>query len=291
MAELPTYPRAVPRAQGDEPQVEVLGARHHVLTDLYYRMLRTTWPRLFGVFVALYVLVNAAFALAYLTIGGIEGARPHSYPDCFFFSVQTMATIGYGAMYPKTPLAHALVTGEALIGLLGVAMATGILFSKFARPESRVIFSEVAVITRREGLPSLLFRIANERRNHVVEATVTLYLVRNEVTAEGESVRRWHELPLSRRVSPIFALTWTVFHPIDAASMLHGETAESLATKQAELVVTMTGIDATLSSSIHARHSYVASELRFGEKFVDIFAMADGKRKIDLSRFHDTEPM
>jgi inward rectifier potassium channel len=290
MAELPTYPRAVPREPGDQSQVLVKGARQHVLSDLYYRMLRTTWPRLFLTFVALYVVVNALFAVAYLITGGIEGARPGSYPDCFFFSVQTMATIGYGAMYPKTPVAHALVTSEALIGLLGVAMATGILFSKFARPESRVIFSDVAVITRREGLPSLLFRIANERRNHVVEATVTLYLVRNEVTAEGEAVRRWHELPLSRKVSPIFALTWTVFHPIDEASKLFGETAESLAQKQAEIVVTMTGIDATLSSAIHARHSYVARELRFGEKFVDIFALADGKRAIDLTRFHETEP-
>jgi inward rectifier potassium channel len=291
MAELPTYPRAVPRERNDQPQVRVLGAKQHLLSDLYYRMLRTTWPRLFMVFVALYVVVNALFALAYLFTGGIEGARVGSYPDCFFFSVQTMATIGYGAMYPKTPVAHALVTSEALIGLLGVAMTTGILFSKFARPESRVIFSDVAVITRREGVPSLLFRIANERRNHVVEATVTLYLVRNEITAEGEQVRRWHELPLSRNVSPIFALTWTVFHPIDEGSKLFGETAESLAKKQAEVVVTMTGIDATLSSSIHARHSYVAQELRFGEKFVDIFAMSDGKRAIDLARFHETEPL
>lgn len=291
MAELPTYPRAVPREQSDQPQVHVKGAKQHLLSDLYYRMLRTSWPRLFLVFVALYVVVNALFAVAYLVTGGIEGARAGSYPDCFFFSVQTMATIGYGAMYPKTPVAHALVTSEALIGLLGVAMATGILFSKFARPESRVLFSDVAVVTRREGVPSLLFRIANERRNHVVEATVTLYLVRNEKTSEGESVRRWHELPLSRNVSPIFALTWTVFHPIDEGSKLFGETAASLAQKQAEIVVTMTGIDATLSSSIHARHSYVAHELRFGEKFVDIFSMVDGRRAIDLARFHETEPL
>lgn len=291
MAQLPSYPRAVPRETVDGPQQAlVLGLQRRPLADVYYRLIRAGWGRLLCFLVAVYVLVNALFAFAYLVTGGIEGARPGSYADAFFFSVQTMATIGYGAMYPKTPLAHGLVTAEALIGMLGVAMSTGILFSKFARPVARVRFSDVAVITRREGVPCLLFRVANERTNHVVEATMSLYLVRNETTSEGEAVRRWHALPLSRSVSPIFALTWTVFHPIEAGSMLAGETAASLHAQQAEIVAVLTGADATLSSSIHARFSYVASELRFGHKFVDIFVMRDGRRGIDLARFHQTVP-
>jgi inward rectifier potassium channel len=287
---LPTYPRAVPRDGAERPQTQVEGLRRQPLADVYYRLIRAGWARLLAFLILLYVLINALFALAYVVTGGIEGARPGSYADAFFFSVQTMATIGYGAMYPKTPLAHALVTIEALIGMLGVAMSTGILFSKFARPVARVRFSDVAVITRREGVPNLLFRVANERTNHVVEATMKLYLVRNEKTAEGESVRRWHELALSRNVSPVFALTWTVFHPIDEASMLRGATAESLAAQGAEILAVLTGLDATLASSIHARFSYVASELRFGHRFVDIFVEREGRRGIDLARLHETVP-
>jgi inward rectifier potassium channel len=286
VAELPTYPRAVPRGRADGPRVELLGLEWHPLTDLYYRLLRASWPQLFAVFVGLYLLANTAFAFAYHQLGGVVGAN--GFADDFFFSVQTMATIGYGAMYPKTKIAHVLVTAEALAGLLGIAMSTGIVFAKFARPLARLLFSDVAVVTVREGVPVFMFRVANERTNHVVEATIKLYLVRNETTREGESVRRWHELPLSRSVSPVFALSWTVFHPIGEHSMLHGETAASLAAQQAEIVATLTGIDATLATAIHARHSFVAQEIRFGERFVDVFETRASRRVIDLRRFHET---
>lgn len=278
-------------ARDGRVNVERHGWRYWHAQDWYHWLLMQSWGTLLLLMSGLYLILNLAFALAFwCDPGGVANARPHSFADAFFFSVQTLATIGYGAMYPKTPLAHGLVTAEALIGMLGVAMSTGILFSKFARPVARVRFSDVAVITRREGVPCLLFRVANERTNHVVEATMSLYLVRNETTSEGEAVRRWHALPLSRSVSPIFALTWTVFHPIEAGSMLAGETAASLHAQQAEIVAVLTGADATLSSSIHARFSYVASELRFGHKFVDIFVMRDGRRGIDLARFHQTVP-
>jgi inward rectifier potassium channel len=289
MAPRDAFPRAVPRGPHDTgPAAIAIGAPARPLSDLYYRLLRAPWSALIAFLVAAYLAVNALFALGYFLTGGIEGARAGSLEDAFFFSVQTMATIGYGAMYPKTALAHAMVTAEALLGMLGVAMATGILFAKFARPVARVTFSEVAVVSRRDGVPSLMFRVSNERKNHIVEAKMTLYLLRNERTREGETVRRWHELRLARSVSPVFALTWTVVHPIDAASPLHGATPESLEAEQAEFVAVMTGADATLSSSIHARFSYVPQEVRFGERFVDIIATEGGRRVVDMRKFHMT---
>jgi inward rectifier potassium channel len=286
------FPRAVPRGSHDAgPSAIAIGAAAHPLSDLYYRLLRAPWPALVAFLVVAYLAVNALFALGYLVAGGVEGARSGSLEDAFFFSVQTMATIGYGAMYPKTPLAHAMVTAEALLGMLGVAMATGILFSKFARPVARVAFSDVAVISPRDGVTSFMLRVANERRNHIVEAKMAVYVVRNERTEEGETVRRWHELPLVRSVSPVFALTWTVVHPIDAASPLAGATPESLADVQAEIVAVLTGADATLSSAIHARCSYVPTEVRFGERFVDILTTEGGRRVIDMRKFHETAPI
>ena len=282
--------RIVQRDGRDRIDAVVLGVRRRVLSDTYYNMLGAPWWRLVLVFAALYLVVNALFASVYLVSDGIEGAAPGSFADAFYFSVQTMATIGYGAMHPRNHLANALVTAQALLGLLGVALATGVLFAKFARPIAQLRFSDLAVIARRDGVDSLMFRVGNERRNHVVEASMKVSIVRNETTVEGETVRRWYELPLFRSTSPIFALTWTAVHPITADSPLAGATPESLAAQRAEIVVTLVGLDATLSATIHARHSYTADEVVFGGRFVDILMIgADGRRVIDFRRFHEIE--
>src|SRR5208337_4984173 len=155
-------------------------------------------------------LANAAFALVYV-LGGdsIENARPGSFTDAFFFSVQTMATIGFGKMVPRTGLANVLVTLESLVGLLGLAIATGLVFAKFSRPTARVLFSRVAVISPWDGVRSLMFRMANERDNRIIEAQVHVVLMRNEATAENVLVRRVHDLALLRHNNPSFALSWT----------------------------------------------------------------------------------
>ncbi len=269
----------------------VRGIERRLSTDIYYVLLAASWRYLFLAIVAVYLLLNALFAVVYLIFGGIEGARPGNFGDAFYFSVQTMATIGYGVMHPTSQLANVLVTLEALIGLLGVAMATGVLFAKFARPEAKVVFSDVAVIAPREGVRSLMFRIANHRTNHVVEAGLSLYVVRNEVTSEGERVRRWHELKLERARSPVFALTWTAIHRIDEDSPIFGKTTELLRESGSEVVVIFVGLDATLAATIHARHSYVAEEIVFGARLADILVQdEDGTRALDLARFHDTLP-
>jgi len=261
--------------------------------DLYHAVLTLSWPRFFASVVVGYLGVNLVFALLYLAGGDvIANARPGSFWDAYMFSVQTLATIGYGAMAPKTPYADVLVAIEAFTGLFGVAVATSLMFTRFARPSARILFSRVAVIAVRDAVPSLVFRIANERGNQVVEAQVRLILARNEVTAEGERVRRFHDLPLTRTFSPVFALSWTVVHAIDAASPLFGATPESLAREGAELMVLVTGLDDTFQAAIHGRFSYVASEIAWDQRFSDVISVAsDGRRVIDYTRFHDLEPL
>jgi inward rectifier potassium channel len=270
-----------------------VGRRRRPLSDLYHSLLNATWGRLALLVAALYLGLNGLFGLAYWADrGGVENMRPGSYGDAFFFSVQTMATIGYGKMAPVSLFAHVVVTFEALLGLLTVAISTGLVFAKFSRPTARVLFSHVAVVAPRDGVPALMFRLANERGNQVVEANVRVTLARNERTSEGERVRRFHDLPLLRHSNPIFALTWTVISPITDRSPLHGMTPASLAEAQAEVIASLIGIDETSSQTVHARWSYVAREILWDMRFVDILSeRPDGKRQVDYRVFHDVEPL
>jgi inward rectifier potassium channel len=281
------------RPQFDPTNVVRLGLKRGPFSDLYHFLLKTTWLRLVALFVALYVILNALFALAYMAQpGAIENARPGSFFDAFFFSVQTMATIGYGKMTPVSAFANVLVSIEALFGLLGFAMATGLIFAKFSRPTSRVLFSRVAVIAPRDGVPSLFFRMGNERANLVVEAQLGVTLLRNEVTAEGERIRRIYDLKLQRARSPVFTLSWTAIHPITPDSPLHGQTAESLAKVEALIVASFRGLDDTFSQDVHARHTYAFDQIVWGGRFADIIGLDDdGRRVIDYARFHDVLPI
>jgi len=288
----PSRPSSVTRSFGTGREVVAIGLVASPLGDLYHWLLTSRWRRFFGLVLVIYLLANTAFALGYLALGdAIDNARPGSFADAFFFSVQTMATIGYGKMAPRTTGANLLMTLEALIGLLGLALVTGVVFAKFARPTARVLFSKVAVVTPFDGVPSLLFRMANSRGSQIAEASVHLVLMRAEVTPEGEPIRRAHELRLTRSRSAFFALTWTVVHPITTESPLHGETAASLAAKDPDLIVTMTGFDDSLSQTVHARHAYGPGEVRWNHRFVDVLGtMPDGRRVLDFRNFHETVP-
>ena len=259
--------------------------------DLYYQLLAASWPRLLGLLASAFMSVNALFALAYFfSPGSIENARAGSFADAFFFSVQTMGTIGYGKLVPGTAFANALVTLEVLVGLLGIAMVTGLVFAKFSRPTARVLFSRRAVIAAHERVPSLMFRMANERNNTIVEAQIHVVLVRNETTAEGEPMRRFHDLEMSRRQTALFALSWTAIHPITPTSPLHGATRESLAAAEAEIVVSLLGLDEQFSQTVHARHRYAAADIVWNARLADIL-FRDGRREIDYTRFHDVVPL
>lgn len=265
------------------------GTSYSYWRDPYHLLLTISGPGFLALFAGLYLATNAVFALVYLAGGDcIENAQPGSFLDAFFFSVHTMATIGYGSMYPRTNYANAVVTIEALTGMLGVAMVTGLAFARFSLPSAKVLFSRVAVITPFDGVPTLMFRTANKRHNLIVEAQLQVTLVCNEVNLEGYFMRREHDLKLVRNQTSIFALTWMAMHPIDEHSPLYGATAETLAEAEAEIVVTLTGLDETVSQTIHARHSFVASEILWNMRFVDTLSKTlDGKRCINYTRFHD----
>lgn len=288
-ASIPPRPKRMLRPDGS-PNIRRVGARARAVDDLYHRLMRAPWRAVLVAVLVLYAGVNMLFAVLFM-LGGdcIDNARPGSFADAFFFSVQTMATIGYGYMRPTTAYAHLLVTLEALVGLIGTALVTGIFFAKFSRPSARVVFSQVAVVTLRDGVPSLMFRAANVRSNLMVEATISVVLARNEVTAEGESIRRFHDLKLLRNRNTSFALSWTVIHPITADSPLATETPESLANSTADIIASLTGVDLDSMQTVHARWAYNAEEVRWDHRLVDIISTdEDGTRVIDYRRFHDT---
>ena len=278
---------------GSRRDVVAIGLRRQPGKDVYHTLLTASWRKLMLLVGLAYLASNALFAGGYLALGdAIENAHAGSFWDAFFFSVQTMATIGYGKMAPRTFMANTLVAAEALVGLLGLAMVTGLVFAKFSRPTARVLFSRTAVVTPYEKVPSLMFRMANERVNQIVEAQVHVVLMRNEQTAEGETVRRAHDLVLRRGRSALFALTWTAIHPITPQSPLFGEDARSMAAKEADVVVSFTGYDETLAQTVYARHAYTPDQVAWGMRFHDILVrLPDGTPAIDYRRFHDVAPI
>ncbi|MDE2182037.1 MAG: ATP-sensitive inward rectifier potassium channel 10 [Alphaproteobacteria bacterium] len=261
-------------------------------TDFYHGVLRAPWWQFILGLAAVFLCINAVFAELYrLDPSGIAGARPGSFADAFYFSIQTFGSIGYGVLSPRTPYANMLVTAESFVALVNGALATGLVFARFSRPFARVLFSNVAVIATFEGRPTLMFRAMNQRGNQILGAGISVSFARQATTQEGIVMRRFDELSLVRSRTPLFALSWTVMHTIDETSPLYGATPTSLATQDAELIALLSGTDDTLADTIYARHVYSADQILCGQRFVDVLSFApQGRRIIDLHRFHDTEP-
>ncbi len=257
--------------------------------DGYHVLLTMPLAVFFAFMASGFVLFNCLFAGLYLLDpGGISGMRGGSFQDAFFFSVQTVGTLGYGVMAPRSLYANVIVSIEVFVGLFNFAAAASLLFARISRPTAMIMFSKVAVITAYEGVPTLMFRAANRRRNLVVEAEVSVTYVHDSTSLEGHVLRRFDEMRLLRARTPLFFLTWQVMHAIDESSPLYGETNESLAAKRAEIVVVMKGTDETFVSTIHARASYRPEEIVWNARLVDIFGFDEGgNRIIDFRRFHD----
>ena len=266
------------------------GAPTRIFEDLYHFLVTSSWPALIGLIAAAFTLANLIFALGYYLDQGIENARSGSFADMFFFSVQTMATIGYGKMEPVTLFSNILVSIEALTGLLALALMTGLVFSKFSRPTARVRFSRYVVVGPRDGVHSLAIRAANLRANRIVEADMHVVLARQETTAEGDSIRRLYDLTLTRSRSAMFALSWTAVHQLVEGSPLFGHTRESMANCAAEIIVSIIGLDETFSQTVHARHTYELDEIVWGARFADVLVLhPDGSRSVDYTRFDEVE--
>jgi inward rectifier potassium channel len=263
---------------------------------LYQWLLRITWPQFLGFITGSYIVINGLFAFAYLACGpDALQSTTGSFANqplyrAFFFSVDTFATIGYGNIVPVGVVANTLVTIEALLNIVGVALATGVMFARFSRPSARIIYSRNAIVAPYRDKTALEFRIANGRSSQLIDVQVQAILTKIE-RVDGTSIRRFYELELERNRVVFFPLSWTVVHPITPKSPMWGLKHADLVDADAELLVLLIGTDETLSQSVHSRSSYEADEIIWGAKFANMFMRneSEGIIGMNLSRIHDID--
>jgi inward rectifier potassium channel len=268
----------------------------------YQALLGMGWGRFLLILATYYVLVNALFAAVYLACGPEalvgQGFAGHSvlfsdYFRAYFFSVETFGTVGYGNIAPAGMPANIVLTIESFVGLLSAAIATGLVFARFSRPNAAIVYSKQALIAPYRGIKALMFRCANERSDQLIEVSVQIMYSRIAVRANGERVREFTSLPLEFDKVTFFALSWTVVHPIDESSPLVDSTPESLAESEAEFLVLLSGNDDTFSQTVHSRTSYRANEIIWNARFRSMFIESKkrGTTGMDLSRIHEYEPV
>lgn len=262
-------------------------------------LLNLSWPRFIAVVGAFYLLLNTLFALAYLALGpGALAAAPEVVLDgrfwlAFFFSVESLSTVGYGHIIPVSVGANALMTVESFTGILTVALATGIAFARFSRPRARILFSRRAVIAPYRDGEGFMFRIVNQRKSQLIEVEAKVILARFEAEPGGPPARRFHDLPLARSKVTFFPASWTVVHPIDDASPLAGATHEALEAADAEFLILLKAVEENSSQTVHTRSSYGADEVAWKARFVSVFTETDdeGRRSIDVGKLDAIEPV
>src|SRR5512133_3762805 len=275
----------------DGYEIRTIGVPAAGLRDLYHWLLRVPWWGALGAIVAAYLLLNALFALAYLAVGGIAGAAPRSFLDAFFFSVETMGTIGYGSMYPATRAANAVMVVESLVGIVVVALATGLVFVRFSLARARVVFSRRVAIGPYDGVPAVMIRLGNERRGRIVDAAFRLTLTRTQRSADGGVAYRATDLALVRERAPALSRSWTILHRIVDGSPLASDSPESLAAADAELTLAVTGTDETSLQPVHAQHTWTNGSIVWGARLADVLSETPGGDVVlDLRRFHDLAP-
>jgi inward rectifier potassium channel len=260
-------------------------------SDFYHTALTMRWPTFFASLATLFLILNALFACLYqLGHAPIANQFPPGFGGAFFFSVETLATVGYGDMHPQTIYAHIVATFEIFVGMSGIALATGLVFARFSRPRAKIIFARQVVVHPIEGRTTLMVRTANERQNVIAEAEARLRLMRTETSSDGYTARRIYDLKLVRNQHPIFMLGWNLMHVIDEASPLYGETPETLARQQASLLAMIEGSDESTAQTMQARYTWSDSEIRWQHRYVDLLYEVDGVSHMDYSYFHDIEP-
>lgn len=272
-------------------EFRVIGQPSAGWRDLYHWYLGIPLGGAVGLIVAFYLTLNLIFGVLYAETGGIEHAQSGSFTDGFFFSVQTMGTIGYGAMYPTTRLANVLVTTESVIGLLVTALATGMLFVRFSRIRGRVVFCQKVAIAPMDGVPTVQIRVGNARSNRIYDVDLRLSLTRTIRTAEGVSIYRTEDLKLVRDRAPTLMQSWMLLHKIDDESPLRGLTPEDLKKTDAEISCSLTGTDDISLQAIHGRYTWEHFDVAFGQRLADVLSETpDGAVLMDLTKFHLLEP-
>lgn len=277
-------------SQNRELKVRRVGLEESPWDDIYHRLLLLSWPKFFCYLFLTYVCINLIFASLYFaspdSIANIKSGNFFSY---FGFSVQTMATIGYGYYYPQTSYAHVLVTIESALSLFLTAVLTGLVFAKFSRPAARVVFSDLLLLIKQNDKDALMMRLGNIRANRVFEGHARITLLKDETTKEGDKIRRLVDLKLLRDETPIFALSWSLFHFIDESSPLFNVSPEEMIKNNWEFIVTFTGLDQDMAQTIVAHSTYSATKLTKARKFVDMINYDQGTRVIDFSKLNQVE--
>jgi inward rectifier potassium channel len=270
-------------------EIETLGLTQGFWTDLYHRAMTVYWPVFFGSAAVLFVTLNAVFGFLYWLghepIANAEGNGPLAY---FYFSIETLATVGYGDMHPQTDYGHLIATVEIFTGMSFLAVMTGLIFARFSRPRARFVFADTAVITRHEGRQALMIRTANARHNTISRANARLWLIRAERSREGDQLRRFYELRLDRSEHPMLVLSWMLFHIIAKDSPLYGATASDLEEGDALFVLNVGGLDDSSAQQLYARHVYSWRDIRWNHRYKDITSVSpQGRFLLDYTKFND----
>jgi inward rectifier potassium channel len=273
-------------------EIRKSGVTRFDLRDIYHQAIETSWSQFFLALFAFDVAVNIAFALLYLARpGAIQNARPGSFSDAFFFSLETLATVGYGEMAPGSLYGHIVSGAEIMVGLTFTAIMTGLIFVRFSKPRAKIIYADKVVVTMHNGKPHLMVRIGNGRIGLLTDVRARLGVLLIETTSEGEVFRRVHDLKLVRSRIPVFALTWTLLHPIDKESPLFDYDAERLAEDDVRLFLTVEGRDDVLAASVYDMKGYAAADFAFGQRYAEAVSVDEQRRTVaDLSRISLLEP-
>jgi inward rectifier potassium channel len=267
------------------------GASRYDWRDPYHVMVTLTWPWFFAALVLADLLINLVFALLYMIEpGSVAKARPGDFGDHFFFSLETLATVGYGEMAPATLYGHIISATEILCGMALIAIMTGLTFVRFSRPQAKFLFADTAVITPFNGRRTLMIRIGNGRVTTMTDAVARLGVLLSERTQEGQFYRRIHDLKLLRHRLPLFGLTWTLMHEIDEDSPLHGCDAAWIATAEARLFMSVEARDQALMARVSDIRDYGPEAIRFGVRYADAVTSQGGRTFADLTLISATEP-
>jgi inward rectifier potassium channel len=282
------------------PRVRQIGGRRiiaegletNLWKDVYFNAMTMSWPVFIAVLWAAFVAINFVFAVIYdLGDKPIANAR-EGLADLFFFSVETVATVGYGDMHPQTDYGHIVATVENFVGMLALATMTGLVFARISRPRARLIFSQYPVVAPHDGVPTLMFRMANARSNFISEATAKTWMISATMSQEGRRLVSFQPMRLVKSENPTLALSWVLFHPIEADSPLFGMDEATLVASEINFVISIVGFDETSGQTVHARDVIAAQDVRFGHEYEDIISIDEsGMRHIDYAKINETRPV
>jgi inward rectifier potassium channel len=268
------------------------GVPRYDWADPYRLAVSLSWPKFLSAILGVYLLMNALFGLAYFAVPGcIANARPHVFSDAFFFSFETLATVGYGEFYPATLYGHCVAACEITLGVAFTAILTGLVFVRFARPRAKFVFAAHPVITQHNSEPTLMVRVGNGRAVSLASAAARISVLIAETTMEGSFFRRTHELKLARNTLPVFPLSWTLMHTIDEHSPLHGMDAKKFIESNVRIFVSFEARDPDLASTVHDMRVYEPADVLFGMRYVDIITNdALGQPIADLTLIDEVVP-